>query len=454
MNGFDPLAINPVSGTPGVVRFAGENGWPRTPYRSDWNNIGPRLGFAWRPSGDGRTTVVRGGAGLFFAHPFDHGAPSTASLGFERSASLRSVDNGLTAPFYLRDGVPASDPSSDLRDSGFGAVPPGHAATTSVSFFDPARTTGYAWQFNASVQRELAGGFVVEAGYVANLSRHLPGANLTLNQPPPERMGPGSTQADRPFPQFSDVVMLFPTIGVSNYHAGLFRIEKRFARGFNALATYTISRFRNDTDDGAASLGETGVYSDYYNRAADYGPSANDIPHRLTATTVWELPIGSGRRYLSDTSWNWIVGGWSTALVASLQSGPPFSVTTLTNTANPFTAGPLRANVTGDPSLPSRERTTARWFNTDAFTQPPPFAFGTSARGVLRAAGDVTIDLLLAKTVSLGGDRSVQVRVEAFNALNRVNLGIPGHVFGAPDFGVVSTAKPARSLQLGARVLF
>ncbi|OLC43949.1 MAG: hypothetical protein AUH43_19700 [Acidobacteria bacterium 13_1_40CM_65_14] len=300
MNGFDPDAINPVSGTPGVVRFAGADGWPSAPYALDWNNVGPRFGLAWRPFGTSRSTVVRGGAGIFFAHPFDHGAPSSASLGFERSVSLRSPDSGITAPFYLRDGVPRVDQQSAARTASFGAVPRGRAATTNVSFFERNRATGYAQQFNAGIQHEVAGGIVVEASYLGNLSRKLPSSNLTLNQIPPERMGPASTQTDRPFPQFSDVVLLFPTLGSSNYHAGLLRVEKRFTRGFNLLATYTVSRFRNDTDEGAASLGETGVYSDYYNRRADYGPSANDIPHRFAASTVYELPIGPGQRYLSS----------------------------------------------------------------------------------------------------------------------------------------------------------
>src|SRR5262245_53228654 len=101
MNGFDQGAINPVSGTPGVVKFAGQDGYPSQPYATDWNNFGPRLGFAWRPFGL-QKTVIRGGAGVFFAHPFDRGAPNSASLGFENSASINTQDNGLTSPFLLR----------------------------------------------------------------------------------------------------------------------------------------------------------------------------------------------------------------------------------------------------------------------------------------------------------------------------------------------------------------
>ncbi len=95
-NGFDMEAINPVSGTPGVVRFAGVDGWPERPFDPDWNNFGPRLGFAWKVLGSEKT-VVRGGFGISYAHPFDHGVPNLTSLGFEKSASLSTPDNGVTA---------------------------------------------------------------------------------------------------------------------------------------------------------------------------------------------------------------------------------------------------------------------------------------------------------------------------------------------------------------------
>ena len=185
MNGFDMQAINPVSGTPGVVRFAGLDGWPTNPYETDWNNFGPRFGFAWKPFGS-RKTVVRGGFGLFFAHPFDHAVPNLTSLGFEKSANLNTPDNGITAPFYLRDGVPAVNPSGAPLDAGFGAVAVGKNVTTNVQFYDRHRKIGYSQQFNLGVQRELGGGIVAEAGYIGNLSRKLSVADQNINQIPPQ----------------------------------------------------------------------------------------------------------------------------------------------------------------------------------------------------------------------------------------------------------------------------
>jgi hypothetical protein len=81
MNGFDPQPINPVSGTPGVVKFLGLKGYRSTPYEDDLNNFGPRIGFAWKVLGAENTVLLRG-YGVFFAHPFDAGVPNAVALGF------------------------------------------------------------------------------------------------------------------------------------------------------------------------------------------------------------------------------------------------------------------------------------------------------------------------------------------------------------------------------------
>src|SRR5581483_5766167 len=119
-NGFDAHQINPVSGTPGVVKFMGLNGFRTTAYNGDYNNFGPRVGFAWRPF-NSEKTVLRGGFGIFYSHPFDAGVPNQATLGFSTSISVASPDNGLTFPFTLSQGPPTFT-RTPLNDS-FGAVP-------------------------------------------------------------------------------------------------------------------------------------------------------------------------------------------------------------------------------------------------------------------------------------------------------------------------------------------
>ncbi|MBI1790087.1 MAG: TonB-dependent receptor [Acidobacteria bacterium] len=455
MNLFDSAALNPVSGTPGVVRFAGVNGAPATPYSTDRNNFGPRFGFAWKPFGATRT-VLRGGFGVFFAHPFDAGAPNSASLGFDISAALNTPDNGLTAPFYLRDGVPGLNLSAPALNDSFGAVRVGQQANTAVTFYESDRRTGYSQQFNLGLQRELDAGWMVEAGYIGNLSRKLPSANLSLNQIRPERLGPAATQRDRPFPQFSNVSTLYPTLGVASYHAGLLRVERRFSGGYSLLGTYTWSKNLNNTVEGpGGSLGEEGdVYSDLYNRRADWGPSANDVRHRLTLTSVYELPFGGGRRWLARHPARFLAGGWSIGALATLQSGEPFTVSTQTNSTNAFSAGALRADVLRNPNLPGSERTLARWFDTSAFQQPAPYRFGNQGLNILRADGTINFDFSLLRNFPAGDRRKLQFRGEFFNAFNHPNFGGPGRILGAPGFGVVSSSSPGRRVQLGLRLVF
>jgi len=453
MNGFDQDQVNPVSGTPGVVKFAGVNGWRNLPYDNDRNNFAPRFGLAWKPFGSEKT-VVRGGYGIVFAHPFDHGGPTAASLGYETSATLNTPDNGITAPFYLRNGVPVSGRAAELNDS-FGAVRVGQAATAAVTFFETGRQSGYAQHFNFGVQRELLRDTVLELSYVANLARKLASSNISINQIRPERLGPGVTQRDRPYPQFSDVALIFPSFGVSSYHAGLVRLERRFSAGFNILSTYTFAKFLNNVDEGGSALGNEGSpYSNFYNRRADWGPSTNDIRHRFTLSTVYELPFGRTRRWLRDHPLRYAAGDWSVSCVATLQTGAPFTVTTQANTTNAFSAGALRADVLRNPNLPAGERSLLRWFDTSAFRQPAQFQFGNQGVNLGRGDGQTGINLSILRNFPIRETVRLQFRGEIFNAPNHPNFNLPGVVFGAPGFGVVNSASPARQVQLGMRLVF
>lgn len=452
MNSFDLTQINPVSGTPGVIKFlsAGD-----TPYDTDWNNFGPRFGFAWKPFGNGNT-VVRGGAGIFFAHPFDRGAPNSASLGYERSATLASVDAGTTAAFVLGAGVPGINLNTPVRDDRFGAVAVGAAVTIAPTFFERNRPTGYAQQFNLGIQHEFAGGLLVELSGLGNLSRKLAGPNLNINQIEPAKLAAiaAPVQRDRPFPQFGNVSILAPSIGTSNYYAGVLRVEKRFAKGFNLLGSYTWSKFLSDTDDAGSAFGTGFGYSNYYDRRSDYGPSANDIPHRLSVSSVYELPFGKGRRYFNTPVAGTIFGNWNVGVVAILQSGPPVTITTQANNTLAFSSGAQRANVTGDPILANDEKTLARWFNTAAFSQPAAKTFGTAGRGIVRADGIVTLDVSLRKNFFFTERRVFQFNMEFFNAFNHPNFGLPNASFGSPGFGSVASAGSARTLQAGLRFAY
>jgi hypothetical protein len=455
MNGFDQTAINPVSGTPGVVKFMGVNGFRTQPYDTDWNNFGPRLGFAWKVLGSERT-VVRGGFGIFFAHPFDAGVPNAVALGFSQSTTINTPDNGITAPFFLRNGVPNVTAARPALNDSFGAVAVGQNPNTAVTFFENNRASGYSEQFNLGVQHQITNSVVLEVSGIGNLGRKLPSANLPINQIRPEILGPThQSQRDRPFPQFSNVTIQNPTLGISNYYGLLMRAEKRFSSGFNMNASYTYSKFLENTNDTGTTAGrDAGPYANLYDRRADYGPSANDIRHRLSFSSVYELPFGRGKPYLTNGVLGNIIGGWTIGNVTIVQSGPPMSVTTQTNNSNAFSAGSQRPDVLRDPNLPSDQRTVARWFDTTAFVQPANFTFGNSGRNIVRAPGFFTMDFSVMRNFRFGEQYNLQMRGEAFNALNHTNFSPPGGTFGGAGFGTISASGPARLIQVGMRFAF
>jgi hypothetical protein len=445
MNSFDPIAINPVSGTPGIVTFAGVNGTPERAFAPDWNNVGPRFGFAYQ-LGDARRTVIRGGVGIFYGPTVSNTIGDTAALGFSTAANFVASQATIQSAFRLRDGFPPYAPAE--RTSGFGAVPVGQRPNTAVSYFDQRQIAPTSDQTNVSVQHEFGSGLVIEAGYLGNESRHLTANDFSLNQVPPELMGPGDSQTRRPFPQFSNVTLINPSIGKSSYHAGFVRVQRRLSNGLSLLAHYTRSRYLDDVES-ANEYGDTGSYMDAYHRDRDWARSATDVPDHVVVSALYEIPRVRRNGYVSA-----LLGGWRIGVVETLQSGPPFTVVTSANTTNAFPAGPLRPDLVGDPELPSDQRTRSRWFDTAAFANPAPFTFGNSPRSVLRGPGLATTDLTLEKRVALGRGLTLDLRVEAYNLLNRANFNLPAFTLGAADFGVISSARAPRTVQLGARVTF
>jgi hypothetical protein len=286
-----------------------------------------------------------------------------------------------------------------------------------------------------NLQRELTANLLVEIGYIGNVSHHLTGNDLSLNQVAPQSSGPGDAQARRPFPQFSNVTWINPSIGNSTYHGGFLRAEKRFSGSFSFLAHYTFSKFIDDLES-ANEYGATGSYMDAYHRNLDKGLSGSDVPHHVVMTLVYQ-------------KWDWKVG-----VLETFMSGPPFTVITTANTTNAFPAGALRPNLLRNPELPSDQRTVARWFDTEAFAAPAPYTFGSAPRSLLRGASLLTTDLTAERSFRFTERYKLELRGEFYNLFNHANFNVPGFTYGAPDFGVVTSARPGRTVQLAARLAF
>jgi Carboxypeptidase regulatory-like domain/TonB-dependent Receptor Plug Domain/TonB dependent receptor len=443
MNSFDPLAINPVSGTPGVVTFAGVDGTPVRAFQTDWNKLGPRLGFAYRLPG-AHETVIRGGAGVFYGPTVSNTIGDVAALGFSTAASYSVAQAETQSAFVLQAGFPqvARPPLTP----GFGATPLGTKTNTSVSFFNPKQVAPISYQYNFGVQRELARDLLVEIGYIGNVSHHLTANDLTLNQVPPQLTTSGNAQLVRPFPQFSNVSWINPSIGNSTYHGGFVRAEKRMSGGLSFLAHYTFSKFIDDVE-AANEFGATGSYMDAYNRRLDKGLSGSDVPHRIIVEVLFEIPRFNGSRAA-----NRVLGGWRVGLLQTAESGPAFTVITAADNTNAFPAGSLRPNLLYRASLDTDQRTINRWFDTSAFSNPAPLTFGNSPRSGLRAAPVVTTDATLEKTFAITERWKFELRGEFYNLLNHAIFNVPGFTLGAADFGVVSTARAPRTAQLAARL--
>jgi len=449
-NGFSYEQINPVSGTPGALTFAGLNGQGRTVYNGDLNNWGPRLGFAWKPFGSART-VVRSAYGIFFGPPLP--GSNTNSAGFEVAVDVSSPDNGITAPFFLRNGFPANATQPSL-DASLGAVRVGQAARYNPTFIELDRRLGYSQQWNFIIQHQLAGQTLAEIGYIANVGHRLNGPSTSVNQVRPELMGAGNAQARRPFPQFGNVVSQTPFWGNSSYHSLNLKLEKRFSKGLNFLTNYTFSKFIDDVPSGFENGNVPGGIQDFYNRQAERSLSGNDVRHRLVTSGVYELPMGQGRKYLTKGPANWIAGGWNLGVIMTLQAGSPNSAITQANTTNAFNPGAQRANLVGNPNLPASERTPARWFNTGAFAQPALFTFGNVSRAAFTGPGVQNFDLSLLKNFPFRERLNLQFRFESFNILNKANFDDPNTTLGSPGFGTLAVARGARSIQFGLRLSF
>jgi hypothetical protein len=150
-----------------------------------------------------------------------------------------------------------------------------------------------------------------------------------------------------------------------------------------------------------------------------------------------------------------LLNGWQLAGIATLQSGVPVAITQVTN-FNAFAGfGTQRPNRVGDPTLPSSEQSTSRWFNTDAFQVAPQFTLGDSSRNPVRGPGYQDLDLALIKRTPLGNGRTVlELRVEAFNLTNTPPLGAPNGLLGSPGFGSITSAGDPRVVQLGLKLLY
>jgi len=424
-----------VVGDPGVGR-----GIVSTPL----THFSPRLGLAWDPFGDGKTSI-RAAAGLFYGSVSGNEWNSTSNF----------------QPFAVRQQFP----NVTSLTNPYGALPGGVSpfpfiySPSSPRFILPAAIYGvaadfrwpYTYQLNFSVERQIRKDLIVTAAYVGSLAHRLPLA-IDLNYPFYNSTATSANvNSRRPIDtNVLSTIQSVESVMNTNYHGLQITVEKRMGQHFSAKGFYTFSK----AIEGATLENSTvaGGVEDFRNIALDRGRSDFDRRHVSVTSLIWDLSyFDKTNRFL-----NTVVNGWQLSSIITLQSGLPFNVTTGTD-VNLDGNNNDRANITGNPYLdPNRSRAavTAAWFNTDVFKVPGAGTDGNTQRNLLTGPGSKIVDLALARTFKIRERLSLQARGEATNAFNLVNLSNPTGSMNSSLFGQIRSAREMRQLQVSLRLTF
>jgi hypothetical protein len=416
-----------------------------------YTNLSPRAGFAWDVFGDGRT-AVRGGYGLYF-----------------NTNNHQNLIVTVTNPPFT--------PRPVIVNPTFPEPPFNRAGAISIRPVQFDLENPRVHVYNANVQREIWRRTAVTLGYAGSRGRHLlRSGDVNLAQPT------GTTADGRPFiaPGTPRVNRAFSTIelkssdGESWYNALIFEVRRRWSGGLSLQSSYTYSKSEDTTQASTffsdATNGTTSALPEFipgYNR----GPSDFDIRHNWVLNFTAALPFARGLDGVAGA----ILDGWNLSGIWTMRSGNPLTVFVQTNRSrsqwNP-SRGPGIGQDRPDyaPGFGADSAVLGRpdqWFDPNAFALQPAGTFGNTGRGDFTGPNLRTLDLALAKHAPwarLGANGRLEFRIEAFNVLNRANLGPPelrafaGQRDGeAPlaTFGrITTTVTSARQIQLGVRATF
>jgi hypothetical protein len=455
------------------LEFLGRAGLPRAARKLHKHNFGPRLGAVGRVTD---RTVVRSGYAMIWIEMAGITTPFTTPVfPFLQTVSQRTLDS-IRPGFVLAQG-PTVEPIPLTPDAGLGQ---------GVFTVDRNLGSGYAQQWNVSLQRELTSDLAVEIAYVGSKITRVGIPDTNINQLSVDQLAQGQAllqhvanpffgtiprssslgdptipvaQLLRPYPQYTTVSFYRNNVGTTLYNGVYAKLEQRFSRGVSYLVSYTRSKLTDDASsvfDASILTGPVANFpvADSFNRHLERDYSTGDIPHVFVASGVWDLPWGTNRRSQVTGLLGAIVNDWTLTGVLTLQSGVPVAVTQTTNN-NAFAGfGTQRPNLIGDPTLTSKERSVGRWFNTTAFATAPQFTLGTSSRNPVRGPGYRNLDLAVMRRVGLSADRALEFRCEIFNVTNTPPFGAPNGVLGSAAFGTITTAGDPRVFQLALKFLF
>ncbi|MDQ4123423.1 MAG: TonB-dependent receptor [Acidobacteriota bacterium] len=453
------------------------------------NDFAPRIGLAWDPFGDGKTSI-RTGYGMYH----------------EQVLSGVFLQNIFTNPPY-QETITVSQTRLDQP------IAPGQtpslvasAAAQTLRAVQADWKTPYMQHWSLDVQRQLASKTIVSAGYYGSKGTNLigivdinllpPGFALTQQcatgtsttptvacqqQGVPFTSGAGELILDqiRPFRGYRAINMIQPRFD-SNYHSLQVSATQRFTGTSQVQLAYTWAKnlTNNQTDRSTAPQNP-------YNIDAEYGRAQLDRRHVLTVNYIYELPFYREQRGFAGK----VLGGWQVSGIVTYQTGIPFTPTLggglydpagigflgpsasgsrPIQYADPFTAGPIAANP--DPRCQTTQsqgglaadqvRTFSSWFNPCAFQTVFPTSGvanvpGSAGRGVINGPDTFRADLTLSKNIRFTETMRLQLRGEVFNIFNKTNFTGFGTVATTPtSFGVITGTRDPRTFQFGIKFYF
>jgi carboxypeptidase family protein len=447
-------------GVPSVF-IGGELGYPRGLMYANKHNFAPRLGIAKNLPGVG--LVFHAAYGIFFT-PVDlntwcnqrHNVPFVFP-------ETQQADNFTPPAALFKTGMNFGTPVL-----GTGALTP---TTVSFTAFDSHAPAQYVQQWNSSLQKSFRQNTSLEVGYIGSRGFHLQRAHLINNTLP----GPGPLGPRRPFktltfvpdtnltPSSATAVIQSETFPVSTinllentaqswYDAAYINVRRRYSHGLSFLANYTFAKNLTNAPDFRSPMDESTIPQNNLDLNLEKGPGC-DVRHRFALSSVYDIPAFKRQEWVRE-----ITQDWHLSTIYQVQSGMPFTISVFGDIANSGTVlgeNPVRANVTGQPMFGAGTRTADEWFNPAAFATPPAFTYGNAGRNSVYGPPLQTMDFALARTFRFTERASFQFRAEAFNALNKVNLGTPNRFVNTPQFGTITMAMtPGREIQLSGRISF
>jgi len=399
----------------------------------------PQAGFAWNIFGDGKT-LLRGGAGIFrdqlpiIFFSVARELPPFFSIGSYVLPSFLNPQSALlTQPIYVFQGT-----------------------------YHPKFP--YALQYNINLEREIAPGTILSAGYFGARGNHLP-REVEANPFEPalgHRYNP-----NLPSPLLED-----RTDAQSFYNSFQLSVSQRNAHNLSWQVSYTFSHSIDDASSNVSieAVNEPPTTQDPFNRKGDRGRSGFDIRHNFVANVVYELPFGRGSQ----------IGGWQISAIANVHSNVPFTpVLAFDNAGVQSLLTSERPDLVGNPYngvCPNgfRVGTPSCWFNPSAFALPPPGNFGTAGRNILRGPAFAQFDLALGKSFKLSEGTKITFGAEAYNLFNHPNFAVPSNTQSPLTLGgngdaifqdaagglannvgrIFSTVGTGRQIELNARFTF